>query len=497
MEDPEYKGLTMQFAHDITFDENKSFNKRDLKRSEPANVAHRCSCSICYLQSKNKIDSHHSYSNARSDEYSKQSRGFTWLLEKLGEISTENICKLNIPDTAVFRKGKAVFFMQYQRDRSLKCISSSEKLTNHEIVKNIINIVRNRKKEETLYKTGKLRPSSIGIQVEYSKETACIKYMSKGRDNELEEVLSKDENGATRVMTESEFTELMWERSGSVFWKTVAYIQSVLKCRKGIGESFVYSYDFDRVDSAQAIRAGLEDNEEYEEQLYLENTNKYFEYIFMKLYYYFEKYLSLMILHIKGEFVRDDNNRIWLINASDIDFVPIAKIEDSKSIEIPQLQAKFDEDQLLNHLAQAARQPKNNRTEAFSKVMNKECEKMIDASKIMDIFKPDAPDVISTAAFTKLRRFTPYNLEDLLNAKKAEKLLKTYTENKRKNRKGSCEIKGIDYDTHIATQTGQNTKKLTNTWIFTPKIRISPTKTQRRPQSSTVYRLSANSSRML
>lgn len=497
MEDPEYKGLISQFGHDITFEESKSFNKNDLKRSEPAVVLYRCSCTICYLQAKNKLNLHsHKNFNNQNSLMLKQRKGFTWLLEKIGEITSENICKLNIPDTAVFRKGKVAFLLQHQRDRSLKCVNSGERITNQEIIKNITNIVRNRKKEETSYRTGKFRPSSAAIY-EYGRETACLKFMSKGKDNDIEEILSSDEDGAMRVMVESEFTELMWQRPGSGFWKTLAYIQSVLKCRNGIGESFVHEYNFTNVDSNEVIKAGLEDNEENEEIIYLQGKPKYCEYIFMRLYYFFEKYLNLMLVYIKAEFLRDDNNRIWLINASDIDCVPIAKVEETGSVVLPPSPIKLDEDQLLNHLAHTARQPKNHRTETFSKIMNQECEKMIDASKIMDVFKPAEPDLISTAAFSKLRRFTPYNLEELLNAEKAKSLLKVYTENKKQKRRGSSEIKGIDYDSHVVTRSGFSPKKMINTWNYTPQIRVSPLKSVRRPMSSSINRASTISSLML
>jgi hypothetical protein len=483
MEDLEYKGLIQQFGHDIGLDDFKNVDKKNLKRSEQTKLDYYCTCRICILQSKHIAAF---YSISKSSNYKtslKELKGFTWLLEKLGEISIENTFKLNIPDTAVFKKGKPAFLIQYQRDRSIKYINSGEKITNQEIIKNLTNIVRNRKKEENLYRAGKIRPSSA-VSVEYGKETACIKFMSKNKDNELEDIFAEDEEGATRVMNENEFTGLMWQRPGSNFWKTIAYIQSALKCKKGIGETFLHAYVFEHVNSSGIIQAGLDDNEENEEIIYLRSKTEYCEYIFKKIYYLFEKYLNLMLLQIKGEFLRDDNNRIWLISASNILCVPIKITEVTSSPDAKPLPITFNDDQLLTHLAQVSRQPKNQRTEKFSKIMNQEFEKIIDSTKIMDIFKPPQPDEVNISAFSKLRKFTPYNLEDLLDPHKAKALLNSYTEKNRNKNKVTSEVKGIDYENQSARQNSFSPKKTTNSWIFTPKVSLSPTKIQKRPMSS-------------
>ncbi|OMJ78331.1 hypothetical protein SteCoe_21886 [Stentor coeruleus] len=482
MDDAEYKALVLQFTHDLGMEDSK-YDRKNLKRSEPASLTYFCPCQICSLESKDKFSARIALQHHTQPDENKELRGFTWLLEKLGEISVENSYKLNIPDTAVFRKGKASFLIQFQRDRSIKFVNSGEKLTNQEIIKNVTNIVRNRKKEENLYKAGKLRPSAVGI-VEYGKETACIRFMNRHRDNDLEDVFSEDEEGAIRVMNENEFTGLMWQRPGSAFWKTIAYIQSALKCKKGIGESFMHTYIFNNRNNVDIIKSGLEDQEENEEAFYIENRSKYCEYIFKKIYYLFEKHLNLMLIQIKGEFVRDDNNRIWLIHASDIitEAIPVPENVGTPENKPPPL--KIDEDQLLNHLAQVAKQPKNHRTEKFSKLMNKECEKMIDASKIMDIFKPAEPDLLSTSAFAKLRRFTPYNLEELLDRDKAKTLLKVYTDNRKHKKNASNDIKGIDYDSHAPTPISVSPYKVSHSWVFTPKIRNNTGGSRSRPMSS-------------
>ena len=110
MEDLEYKALAFQFGHGLALEESKLYDKKNLKRSEPAVIDYSCVCRLCSMQSKDKFNSlkFNPYSLNKS---SKDQKGFTWLLEKLGEISVENSYKLNIPDTAIFKKGKAAFLI--------------------------------------------------------------------------------------------------------------------------------------------------------------------------------------------------------------------------------------------------------------------------------------------------------------------------------------------------------------------------------------------------
>lgn len=480
MEDPDYKTLVGLFNQNIIAADS-GFDKKNLKRSEPAGLIFGCSCEICESEAKSRFNKKLGCRVLQKSDL-KKSRGFTWFLEKIGIISCEVYLKLNIPDVAVFKKGRAAFFLQHQRDRTIKYVTTSERLNNQEIIKTLTNIVRIRKKEEFIYKTGKIRSSNAGV--EYGKETACLRYMSRHRDNDLEDVFNDDEMGALKVMNENEFTGLMWQRSGSTIWKTICYIQSTLKCKKGIGESFVHSYSFVDVDPTEIIKAGNEENEETEEILFVENRNKYCEYIFKKIYYLFEKYLKIIILHIKGEFLKDDNNRIWLIHASNIIAEDAPAEEDTEVKEIKPIKVHYEGDFLLSHLAFVAKQPKNWRIEKFSNIMNNECDRIIQNSKILDIFKPSEPDIQTTKAFEKLRKFTPYKLEDLLDNKKVKKLLKVYTSDKKNHRKtNSAAVKNIEYLTKPPSPKTESPKKQ-NCWVFTPKIQKINSRTMTRPSSS-------------
>jgi hypothetical protein len=483
MEDPDYKAFVSQFSHDLLAGENK-FDRKNLKRSEQTPLIFSCCCQICESEGKERFKK--SVFKNSFKNFGQGVRGYTWLLEQLGSISQEALIKLNIPDVAVFKKGKASFFLQFQRDRSLKCITTFEKLTNQEIIKTLTNIVRNRKKEEVLYKAGKIRASIPAV--EYGKETACMRFMTRGRDNDLEDVFAEDENGALKILNENEFTGLMWQRSGSNIWKTISYIQSTLKCKKGIGESFVHTYQFKENDATDLIRAGNDENEETEEAMFQEGLSIYCEFIFKKIHYLFEKYLKIIIVQIRGEFVRDDNNRIWLIHASHIIAYDAPVQESSPTQESKTAKVHQESDILLSHLAHVAKQPKNFRTERFSTLMSRECDKIIENSRILDMFKPEEPDLLSTKAFAKLRKFTPYNLEDLLDGQKAKDLLKVYTEENRHKKSHSSNVKGIEYMSKTLV-VNETPKKINNPWVFTPKVKRKSRPVSSNPRRSFRYSL--------
>lgn len=437
MEDSENKTHFSHLSQDLgssTFE-----SKHYPTRSEPARLIFSCNCRICQSTSFNLS----SFTSNTQSTFYKKTLGFSWLIEKLGTISQTYSFKLNIPDTAVFHKGKVSFFLQFQRDRTLKFVISSEKLTNQEVIKQIINLVRIRKREESPTKGSKV--SSSPLNTEQSKETACIRFMSKGRDNDLEEIFADDEQGALKVMNESEFTGLMWQRAGSILWRTIRYIQAVLKCNKGIGESFIHFYRFHDCDSSDYIEAGIDENEENEESMFLNSPKKYCEFIFRKLRFLIEKFTNVVILQIKGEFVRDKNCRIWLINASDILVTEGNVQKTEEKTEIKQKKVELDGDVLLQHLATVAKQPKNPRTERFSKILNKECQQIILESGVLHTKNKAEPESINSIAFSKLRKFAPFKLDELLDNSKIKILLKEYKEHgTQKTIKKS--IKGVDYD---------------------------------------------------
>lgn len=108
--------------------------------------------------------------------------------------------------------------IQQAKDRTVKYITSASKLKNPEIRKNLTFIVRQRKRDDspmspTKSLKGNLSPI-LGEQ-RYGREVVLVRYMLKDKENDSSHLQAADEDGPLRVMFESEFIELMYERAGS------------------------------------------------------------------------------------------------------------------------------------------------------------------------------------------------------------------------------------------------------------------------------------------
>lgn len=441
--------------------------------TEQASFKFSCGCKICYLESSGKCNARRVKSSTlKMDGYS--SKGFTWLIEKLGEICNECPVKFNIPDTVIYRYGHPYGFLQFSRDRSLKYTKANDKLKSQEIIKVICNTSRTRKREEVSQITSKVMLSGTGT--DYGKEVACLRFMSKNKTNDVDEYSSSDEEGAMKIMSENEFMGLLWQRPSSMLWRTLAYIQTVLKCRNGIGESFVHGHSFEGAETSDIFAAAHDDSEDNENNLYEQDKIKYTEYIYKRLYYVFEKFLNLRLEYIRGEFLKDENHRIWLIHASHI---VTTVINTPKQPELVEEQpcvnvVKEDMEELLIHLASVSSEPKNVRTEKITRIMDEECKKIITANRFTNLFKTDEPDYETLNAYEKLRPLTPImQMQKSIKKKKQSEGIKRSTSEVKK-----VILKRNSTDSSSPVKT-LSPNKVSSLWIYTPKFRISPTKPSR------------------
>jgi hypothetical protein len=73
------------------------------------------------------------------------------------------------------------------------------------------------------------------------KEIVLMRHTHNDADND--DLTVTDEEGPLRVMNEKDFFDLMmYQRSGSTIWRKIVYMQSVVKSRMGIGESYIINY---------------------------------------------------------------------------------------------------------------------------------------------------------------------------------------------------------------------------------------------------------------
>ena len=134
-----------------------------------------------------------------------QRKRFTWLLSELGKHSLKQEVCIPTPDIVVFNKSRPLYLLQCPKDM-LKYITSGDKLGLTEILKSYTKVVRNRKKED---KPG-VKPTEL-----YGKEIALLRYTVNNQENDNLDETPEIEDGPLRVLSEKEFFDFMYERSGS------------------------------------------------------------------------------------------------------------------------------------------------------------------------------------------------------------------------------------------------------------------------------------------
>lgn len=309
------------------------FNEKPLTSNQEEAVISPflCLCSICERQRKGKMPSLVLQSSAE-DIYAKQhgqKKSFTWILEKLGEISSLTIVKFNVPETVVYRKGGASFMVVQNRDNSLRMISSKNRLRNSEIQKAFSMITKQRKRETSSHQMRGSKTLNFDIFDQYGKETVLVRYMNSSKEN-FPPFDPADEEGPLRVMLEQEFANLMYERGGSIVWKTISYIQTVVKCKLGISQTIEVCYYFS--DDVKSMKQPNFEFEIYEEEL---GTTDHYEYCLLqckKFAFFLYVFCHKKLLKIDAEFIRDDNGKIWFVYAAEIFLEDRDILEDEKEL---------------------------------------------------------------------------------------------------------------------------------------------------------------------
>lgn len=463
--EPKLQQITPGFF--LTANEEYIYDHSNLKRSESIPLNFSCNCSICKFQTNSK--QLYKEFQCESQKSKKPTRkGFTYFLEKLGEISLKCVIKLKIPDSTVYSSGKALFSLQNSTNHSLKYITSPERLTVHDVIKSISNTSKTRKREELSLNSNKLVAS--GTLIDLSKEVAFLRFMNQNCYNDFSDITAENEEGAIRVMSDSEFIGLLWKRPSNIFWKQLSYIQSVLKCKNGVGESFVEFFQWKRGETVS--------EEELKEENFVEGEKDYARCIFNKIHFWFKKYLNLYLLEIQAEFVRDDNGTIWLVYATNILVEPGTPVKYKPEVPLSPLPKAVslitDDKELINHLSITYVSAKNPRTEKFSQMMKKECEKILDANKLISRYSNVEPDELTMLALKKLRPFTPEFFNEI-----KQKQSKIRDARKNNNRSFSQKTKispqkVCDFVRVQQTKSSLSPKKTRVSWRVISKVNVSP-----------------------
>lgn len=261
-----------------------------------------CECSVCQKQIRGKIGLQNLklHSLKPSNESSGTRRRFTWLLAELGLHSLSHDIAIPTPEILVFNRCRPQYLLQ-SSNHLLKYIISGEKLRLTEILKSYTKIVRNRKKEE--------RPG-FKVNESYGKEIALLRYTLNNKDNENLDETPELENGPLRVLSEKEFFDFMYERVGSSLWKNIIYIQTVVKCRNGIGNILTVSYSSAKPMNIEDFKSSLIADKD--EQIMHINPTSYCELLCKRIDALLHFYSHQEILYMQAEFSQDDLGKIWL-----------------------------------------------------------------------------------------------------------------------------------------------------------------------------------------
>jgi hypothetical protein len=423
-----------QSLKDEIFQINRNYFKPRSVIPEQSTGHYFCSCTLCETQRKShpssnkKIQAKEDYAN-----YEGQEQSFTWLLHQLGKSSNDQPLKINIPETIVFRRSRPVFVIQQKQDRSLKLTSSSQKLKLQDLKKLISSASKQRKRED--FAGHRISRIDSG----YSKDVALVKYMHRDYDNESDFIHPSFEEGALKVMTELEFADLMIERPGSSIWKKICYIQSVVKCRHGLGEGFILTYYSHDANDAEALlelqKAGMADCESHEFSL-INDVHRYAEFVCRKIAYVLAVNCQLELLRFCPEFAVDDNGKTWLVSASRISVKKIEITEKDQEVVFKKVELRSAESkERLNEELQAGfneiRAPHQAR---MLEEMNRHYLELKNKMGIDEIFRQKPKDPKSNEAFCKLRPFSPYSIYQLIDPESLRRIEEMQKDRKKQRR---------------------------------------------------------------
>jgi len=442
-----------------------------------------CLCSVCRKQAAG-ITRKAADPLAEKDEianYEGQEKSYSWVLEQLGDVAVKASVKLPVPDVCVFRKGKVAFLLQSGRDRSLKMTTSGEKLSLHNIQKLFTKIVKERKKEET-WQRGPRKAASVASTSDpgLNREMAVARCLMRDKAND-DGMQAKDEEGPLRFLSSNEFFQLIFDkRLGDPYWKTISYIQTVLKCRYGVGETLevtYYSHDSADKQAVQALQDAGENQEDGEEALGQTNPHQYCMLLCRRVAYFLASHCQYELLRFKGEFMKDDNGKLWLTWASRISV---------RQIQVKQTQGEIlfkrvglitpeSKQRLLDDL-EATQEPKveSPGAERLAQYMQSHYEEIKASTGVNRLFEKDPPDHKTNAAFARLRPMTPYTLEELLDPRVGERLTQRLHD-PLDSRATTRRVATARFRSRRLYSTATLATPRQFKWVYNPKVRLSKT----------------------
>ena len=280
----------------------KSFIAKRSISYTPVSELHSCKCEVCTKQIKDKYPKPPPESlKQESKALTGEAKSFTWLMSTLGSISQTQLLNLICPETVFFKRSKPHFMLAPTKEKQVKLVEG-DKFSIADLVKTFMKIVRRRKKDKNSE-----NPETIG------KEVVLLRYTKKGKNNSDLENNVEAELGNLRVMGEKEFFELIYERPGSSVWKSIFYIQTVVKSKNGIGETHNVDYLApSKLDGAfeNEMTEALQVSED-EGNIMLGSPKDYCYLLAKRIAALLYQHSNLVLLKGNFEFMQDDKGQIW------------------------------------------------------------------------------------------------------------------------------------------------------------------------------------------
>ncbi|CAI2362026.1 unnamed protein product [Moneuplotes crassus] len=304
------------------FDKVRIRKKLQRNYNDEACCYYRCKCKICLLQAKNEytvappenfFPPKHEIS--RSDvkiEY----KNFLWMAEHLlSPHDRIHGCELLIPETYFFVKGRPKMMIKSDRNNFLTCIKVPEKLELTEIRKDLPQFCRNRRStrkfssdlnfnNRSREKNNDLISPKKTVEDEdklYPHDYARIVYMPE-----------KDKESLVQLLSEKALIKKFHIRKNDSFWKTVMIMQSVIPYEIN-SKKRTYKFHFRILPEGTVKRL-----DKIEFRCYS---------IFVKICFYVDTMYNYEVEEAEMEFLRDDDNRLWVID------IPKTKILHKKGFE--------------------------------------------------------------------------------------------------------------------------------------------------------------------
>ena len=256
-------------------------------RYSPAVAEFPCKCSVCEQQAHRSTQTIVTHKYLFGDCLP---RTFTWLLKQLSTAAQTRTVKLCLLETAVFANNRPVLMLTTARDGRLRNHSANL----GEVVKTVLSAVRFRKREANLQQY-----SDIKV---FPREAAVARFFKE-----------ESEEGPMRVLTDNEFTELLWERASGKFWKKLVYLQALLNPRRGEPVNYEFTAKPKRR-IAEILAAGWD----LEKFLRKHPTEDPMERTCLQIYFHVGQTANAEIRRMQVEFATDCSGTLWVVYANKI-----------------------------------------------------------------------------------------------------------------------------------------------------------------------------------